>query len=71
MRCQRCGRALVRFTVEIPTKDGPYGYGPKCAQFVTIKPMRTAFPVVERAAVRPRARWVDPAQPELPLEVVA
>jgi hypothetical protein len=69
VKCQRCGRALVRFAIEIPTKDGPIGWGPKCAEYVTVKPTRMPFPVVERAAPKLRARPVDPLQPELPLEV--
>ena len=69
MKCQRCGKSLIRFAVEIPTKDGPIGWGPRCAAYVTIHRTRagSGFGFTPSARAR-QPRRVDPMQPELPLE---
>ena len=53
MRCLACNRALTKFTVSIPTRDGERGWGPSCARRVTIRKTRTRFPVAD---VAPRLR---------------
>lgn len=62
-RCYACGRALVKYAVSIPTRDGERGWGPVCARSVVIRATRTRFPVVERRvvhkAVKRDARQID------------
>ena len=73
MRCLACDRALTRFAVSIPTRDGIRGWGPVCAKAVTIRKTRTRFPVAD---VAPRLRAMtsctrDPLTPDLFDEVPA
>ena len=44
----------------VQAKDGPIGFGPKCAKLLELAPTRTLYPVI---AERPKAQaWRDPAQ---------
>lgn len=63
LHCIACGKPLTKFAASITTRDGPVGWGPKCAKRVVIRPTRTRWPVVD---VKPRApRVADPLQPDL------
>ena len=67
MRCLACNRALTKFAVSIPTRDGIRGWGPHCAKAVTIRKTRTRYPVAD---VAPRLRAMtshtrDPLTPDL------
>lgn len=54
MNCTNCGRPLTRFAVSVDTRDGPVGWGPKCA--------RKVFKVLARR----RARIFDARRPPPP-----
>lgn len=57
--CARCGKHLRRFAVEVATRDGPMGWGPKCARLV----FRQAARRTRRRAAH--ARSADPRQTDL------
>lgn len=63
LRCLRCHRSLVRFTISIPTSNGLRGWGSTCARYVTITPTRHVHgkPHVSVRRVG-HAGWRDPAQ---------
>jgi hypothetical protein len=65
MNCIRCGRALNRAALTIPSKTGPLSWGPKCAKTVEQIPTRTRYPVVRQAPAV--AAEVDPKQMALEL----
>ncbi len=71
MRCVACGRALTKFAITIPTREGLVGWGPVCAKRVTIRPTRTKYPVIEVADKKPKPvrrdqltrDWIEEARP--------
>ena len=60
LRCIACGKPLTKYAVSIPTKDGPVGWGPKCAQRVVIKRDRTGR---RNVTVKPRPVKTLPRDP--------
>lgn len=70
MKCARCSKTLTKYAVSIDTRNGPIGWGPTCAKYVTVTATR-AYPYTRQAEVRrPVSRVVaaDERQLELGLE---
>lgn len=59
-RCIACGKPLTKYAVSIPTKDGPVGWGPKCAKRVVIKRDRLGR---RNVTVKPRPVKTLPRDP--------
>lgn len=69
MKCARCSKTLTKYAVSIDTRNGPIGWGPTCAKYVTVTASR-AYPYNRQAEVRKpasRPAVVDARQLELGL----
>lgn len=65
LRCIKCNRTLLRFTVSIPSRDGVIGWGPQCSRSVTISRGRKQRRAVPQAIKQPLQ--ADPNQLTLEL----
>jgi hypothetical protein len=63
--CARCGKPLQRFAVEVTTRDGPMGWGPKCASLVFRQAARKTRRTAANGRERPRTTSSDPRQTDL------
>lgn len=71
MKCIRCGRSMGTPAVQIKTRGGLVGWGPRCAKYAGVAPTRTRFVVLAHRKGTSTATPVDHRQMALPLEVHA